>query len=111
MLPSFFCPGFQQGRNRSPVVGDQCQPLPSGFRKAGGIISTQKIPALPLHKVVNYQRTICSAEAGGDGGGNVLVEKQPKHAIWLCPKVPQSSAATSASEIEGLPLHFLRLPH
>ena len=46
----FFRPGFEQGRNRPPVIRNQGQSLGSGFSQTSGVLSSQEVPVFPFHQ-------------------------------------------------------------
>ena len=78
-MPAFLSPSLQEWRNRSPIVGHECQPLVRGLGQAGFVILSDEVAALPLDQGVNPQRWEPAAHPGRHIGGNVLIEQQPEH--------------------------------
>src|SRR5271166_4702657 len=73
--PPFLCPGFEQGWDCPPVIGDQGQSLRRRFAQASRVLLTQKVAAFPLVHCAYNQRPDAAPQTCGYAGRNMLIEK------------------------------------
>jgi hypothetical protein len=59
----FFCPGFQQWRNCSPVVGNQGQTFCGSVFQTCGVVLPEKLTVFPIQDEMNGQQSVATTKA------------------------------------------------
>ena len=62
----FFCPRLKQGRNGSPVIGNEGQTLNEGLSLAHRILLAKETTMFPFGHAADQQRRIPTAQAQGN---------------------------------------------